>query len=120
MRSNNIFKEKTMHCHFRKLILSLLIGSILSIGILQPSSAQKEKPCAPGTYTTLPFALSPECSATGINAAGDVIGNYGDPSSHGFLLRNGTVTVLDYPGALETVVFGINSAGDIVGDRLDP
>jgi hypothetical protein len=54
--------------------------------------------------------------ATGITAAGDVVGFYGNPPmEHGFLLSRGSFTMIDFPGASSTGAFGINARGDIVG-----
>lgn len=62
-------------------------------------------------------------SATGINARGDVVGQYRQgPVAHGFLLdRHGEFSSLDYPGAVATNAWGISSTGDIAGDfRISP
>jgi uncharacterized membrane protein len=69
------------------------------------------------TYTTIdyPSATTTATIAWGINARGDVVGEYFDAGGrHGFLLRNGVSTPIDFPGAL-TSARGINAGGDIVG-----
>ena len=62
--------------------------------------------------------------ARGINAAGDLTGEYRDANgrTHGwFLGKNEDVyTTLDYPISTSTVAQGINSRGDIVGFFNDP
>jgi len=72
---------------------------------------------AQGTYTQIdvPGAYSTSCS--GINTAGDVIGNYVDTSGdyHGFLLSGGAYTTIDYPSAQDTYLYGFNDAGQFVG-----
>ena len=37
----------------------------------------------PGVYTVVTIPLSPGNGATGINAAGEIIGNYAAPDDHG-------------------------------------
>src|SRR5256885_14311222 len=67
-----------------------------------------------------PNALS--TGARGINARGDIVGDYNDPNdvTHGFLLRQGAFTTIDVPGAAGTLGGrGINARGDIVGTFLD-
>jgi probable HAF family extracellular repeat protein len=59
-------------------------------------------------------------AANGINAAGDIVGNYTDGNnvSHGFLLRDGQFSTIDvdFPWAAFTLgAYGISSGGDIVG-----
>jgi uncharacterized membrane protein len=69
------------------------------------------------TYTTIdyPSLTTTTTIAWGINARGDVVGEYFDAGGrHGFLLRRGTFTPIDFPGAL-TSARGINPGGDIVG-----
>jgi uncharacterized membrane protein len=56
-----------------------------------------------------------------INDSGDVVGDYDDGVTHGFLLSQGVLTTLDFPGADQTIAFGINNSGMVVGewDLLD-
>jgi hypothetical protein len=78
------------------------------------------------TYSTIdyPSATTALTIAWGINAGGDVVGEYFDAGGrHGFLLRNGAFTPIDFPGALGTSARGINSAGNIVGvyrNQIEP
>ena len=65
----------------------------------------------------------PGASATnpsGINARGDIVGNYSDSGgvTHGFLLRKGVFSNIDFPNASLTAARGINAHGDIVGRIL--
>ena|SRR5215831_10738449 len=55
--------------------------------------------------------------AQGINAAGQIVGQYNTSTgAHGFLLSGGTYTTLDDPLATSgTVAHGINATGQIVG-----
>ena len=60
--------------------------------------------------------------ARGINARGDIVGNYLDAgeNSHGFLLRKGVFTTIDVPNAaIAQAPFDINARGDIVGTFVD-
>jgi len=56
-----------------------------------------------------------------INSRGDVVGDYDDGSTHGFLLHKGELITLDFPGADQTLALGINDSGVVVGewDLLD-
>jgi uncharacterized membrane protein len=59
--------------------------------------------------------------ASGINAAGDIVGTYTDrgTGTHGFLLHAGAYSRLDYPYAFVlTRAFGINAHGDVVGSYV--
>src|SRR5262245_18152843 len=77
------------------------------------------------TYTTLddPLAVGGDTLGTyasGINAAGQIVGYYNDATTtHGFLYSNSTYTALDYPSAIGTVAHGINNMGQIVGQYVD-
>ena len=66
----------------------------------------------PGTFRTIDGR-----AVTGINDAGQIVGNYLDASglAHGFLLSGDSFTIIDVPGADATAPFGINNAGQIVG-----
>jgi probable HAF family extracellular repeat protein len=57
-----------------------------------------------------------------INNHGDVVGDYDDGATHGFLLHKGELTTLDFPGADLTLALDINDSGVVVGewDILDP
>jgi hypothetical protein len=55
-------------------------------------------------------------SAFGINAAGQIVGEY---DGHGFLDVSGSFTTIDVPGASSTGAHGINGAGQIVGVYTD-
>jgi probable HAF family extracellular repeat protein len=73
------------------------------------------------TFSTLavPGALS--SVATGINASGQIVGNFSDATGqHGFLYRDGQYTVIDMPGeAGSTRLGGISDDGSIVGSSYD-
>jgi len=76
------------------------------------------------TYTTLDHPLGFNITeATGINAAGQIVGYYYSSSSgtaNGFLYSGGMYTTLDDPlGVRGTFLHGINARGQIVGDYLD-
>ena len=70
-----------------------------------------------GRFTTLdpPGAISSQ--ARGINARGDVVGEYrsADNKRHAYLYRKGVFTTIDLPGALSTAARAVNARGDIVG-----
>ena len=73
---------------------------------------------AGGTFSSVNVPGSISTSATGINAAGNIVGEYEDSSQtfHGFLDSLGSFTYpIDFPGASITMANGINVFGFIVG-----
>jgi probable HAF family extracellular repeat protein len=72
---------------------------------------------AQGKFKQLDFPGSVQTEAFGINAAGDIVGRYGDAhgTQHGFLLRNGSFTSIDALPGQNTYAWGINARGEIVG-----
>lgn len=66
-----------------------------------------------------PNAISTE--ARGINARGDIVGDYTDANdvTHAYLLRQGVFTSIDFPDAVFTGAKAINARGDIVGNFMD-
>jgi probable HAF family extracellular repeat protein len=73
------------------------------------------------TYSKIDFPGAAATTAAGINARGDIVGNYVDSAgvTHGLLLREGVFSTIDYPGVTLTAARGINARGDIVGRVLD-
>jgi len=75
-----------------------------------------------GTITTYNYPISgggmSSTYIVGIDAAGDVAGDYQDASGngHGFIYTGGTYYDIDAPGATNTAVVGINSLGSLVGN----
>ena len=69
------------------------------------------------TFTSIDFPGAKASIANGINAQGDIVGEYTDATgnSHGFLLHSNIYSSIDFPGASFTSAKGINLAGDIVG-----
>jgi uncharacterized membrane protein len=70
-----------------------------------------------GKYTDIPGPKGATASsATAINDAGDIVGDYVDSASvtHGFLLKKGKYKTLDPPGSLGTVATGVNKKDNIV------
>lgn len=77
-----------------------------------------------GVYQILTVPNSTESIATGINAAGLIVGVSLDLSGvrfrrRGFVNDAGTFSKIDFPGADETQAFGVNDAGTIVGSYRD-
>src|SRR5438309_1498421 len=74
------------------------------------------------SFTTInePFATG-TTSAYGINASGQIVGQYHDAGGdHGFLYSGATYATLNDPlGANGTYAEGINDAGQIVGYYID-
>src|SRR2546430_7186882 len=68
------------------------------------------------TYRSVAYPGATATTAWGINAGGDVVGDYVDPAGvrHGFLVRNGEFTTIDFPNAL-TSARGIGPGGNTVG-----
>src|SRR5579864_1371941 len=71
-----------------------------------------------GTFSAIDFPGATTTQAWGINASGDIIGNYAsaDKATHGFLRSRGEFSSIDFPGASYTKVNGISPSGDIIGD----
>jgi len=121
------------------LLFSLLLSSAFSLGAgaQSVSTAPSENRLSPAGQMIVqasgqkPSALKfisfdfPHASATnpgGINARGDIVGNYHDANGvvHGFLLRQGVFSTIDFPNAQFTSARAINARGDIVGRILGP
>jgi uncharacterized membrane protein len=109
----------------RKWIFNLICGLLL---LVAQSAAQSfnyvsiDVPCNafPSSAACPASGQAAVTVANGINAAGDIVGNYTDGNnlSHGFLLRDGQFSTIDvdFPWAAFTLgAYGISSGGDIVG-----
>jgi uncharacterized membrane protein len=72
-------------------------------------------------YQILAVPSSTFSLATGINAAGLIVGLYEDLGGvrRGFVNNGGTFSNVDFPGGTGTQVIGINDAGQMVGDYFD-
>jgi len=91
---------------------------LLGLALARWSVAADERP-----YVFFPLEIpgAVGATATGINARGDVVGNYFDGTRvHGFALREGVLTTIDYPGAAFTDARGIGPRGEIVGSYRLP
>jgi probable HAF family extracellular repeat protein len=97
-----------------------LIGSL----VLLAQSVWTPARGADYVFKTFDSPGGPFWIATGINAAGLVVGFYSDLQTgreHGFLRStDGTITTIDVPGATDTRALGINNAGQIVGGSFGP
>ena len=95
-------------------ILSAFSAGIGFLLLSEPLLAQQP---VKGTFTTIDLPSSTYSRPLGINAEGDVVGNYKDTNgtSHGFLMNEAGLTTIDYPGALFTVATGISARGTTVG-----
>jgi|HubBroStandDraft_6_1064221.scaffolds.fasta_scaffold15320_3 uncharacterized membrane protein len=114
------------------LMFSLILGSIVSATDSREAGSRSSatRAAVPPTNIDHPqtaFRFSridfPDATATnpgGINARGDIAGNYHDSAGnvHGFLLRQGNFSTIDFPDASFTSARGINARGDIVGRIL--
>lgn len=90
-------------------------GAGAMVGYYQ-APAQRAYLFADGLYTSLHPAGATKSSAWGINARGDVVGDYWvDTQEHGFLLRNGQLVTIDLPGKTMAHPRDINARGDIAG-----
>ncbi len=74
-----------------------------------------------GVYTQIdmsdPLDAWPWSSAYGINAAGHIVGWYGDGATmlfHGYLLRNGEKTTIDLPGYTNVQALAINDKDEVI------
>lgn len=73
-------------------------------------------------FVAFDFPKATATNPAGINARGDVVGNYRDAYgvTHGFILAEGIFTTIDFPNATFTSARGINARGDVVGRILGP
>lgn len=68
------------------------------------------------TFFTIEVPGAVSTSASGINAAGDIVGSYFDGTrTRGFLLGNGIFTPIEVPGSAFSDARGIGPSGEIVG-----
>jgi len=73
-------------------------------------------------FTTIDFPGGISTQGRGINAQGDIVGVYADPSTglfHGFRLSASRYSKIDFPGAVQTYPRSINKKRDIVGFFVD-
>src|SRR5712691_5483660 len=100
---------KGANMRYRQILISAL-GFLLGAA----SSLSADGPA----FTAIDFPGATTTQAWGINASGDIIGNYvsADKSNHGFLKSRGQYTSIDFPGAAYTEANGISSHGDVIGD----
>jgi uncharacterized membrane protein len=73
-------------------------------------------------FVAFDFPKATATNPAGINARGDIVGNYRDAYgvTHGFLLAQRIFTTIDFPNATFTSARAINARGDIVGRILGP
>jgi hypothetical protein len=73
------------------------------------------------TVTPIDFPGAMDTRPLGINASGEIVGQYADATGiHGFLLDRKGFSSIDVPGAVQTTAFRINPQGDIVGFYVPP
>jgi hypothetical protein len=73
------------------------------------------------TVTPIEFPGAMDTRPLGINASGEIVGQYADASGiHGFLLDRRGFSSIDVPGAVQTTAFRINPQGEIVGFYVPP
>ena len=96
----------------KRLSSLLLLGSVAAFLLASAPLA-----LAQGTYTQIDVPGATETAPFGIDAAGDICGEYSDASynQHGFLLSNGIYTTIDPPGGIGTTADSINNSGQTVG-----
>ena len=71
------------------------------------------------TTIAVPGADPITVTVTGINDRGDIVGNFVDHGSHGFLYTGGSYTQID-PGARGSLIEGINDSGQLIGYFAQP
>jgi uncharacterized membrane protein len=86
---------------------------------LAPGSSNRAYLLSEGQYFTIHPAGATSSSAWGINARGDVVGDYYvGTAEHGFLLHKGTFSTIDIEGAVMTHPRAVNARGDIAGSYM--
>lgn len=72
-----------------------------------------------GVYHDLHPSGATRSIANGINASGDIVGDYWvGAQQHGMLISNGQLITIDLPGKAMAHLWGINARGDIVGGYM--
>ena len=74
-----------------------------------------------GVFSTIDYPGSTMTHAYGINARGDIVGEYRDSANvwHGFVLACGDFTPINFPGAATTSAWGMNYKFHITGTYKD-
>ena len=74
-----------------------------------------------GTVSTLAVPGALNTTATGVNAAGEVVGSYQDANfvQHGFTDIAGSFGTIDVAGSQSTSVAAVNAAGELAGTYVD-
>jgi uncharacterized membrane protein len=90
-----------------KILASVLFGVLLSSALFATDYR----------YTRIDPPNATITVARGINARGDILGDYVDADGVGrdFLFHNGVYTNIDYPGGADASGRALNARGDIVG-----
>jgi parallel beta-helix repeat protein len=107
--------SNTMNCYFGINDAGVMVGHWGTRGSLHGVAYKG------GAFTQIDYGGGGQTEAVGINAAGDIVGDFQDVAQgvHGFLLKNGRFTQIDYPGSGHTMAYGINASGQIVGHFQD-
>jgi hypothetical protein len=104
---------------------SIVTFAMASAMVFVASGSNADTPGLPaaaaGTYTQIDFPGADHTFATGINARGDIVGYYFDPTfnTKGFVLHDGVYTSIGLPAASQTTTFGIADDGKILGAYYD-
>ncbi len=120
MRSKAMRSKMLRQCLIGAAIATLLQCSFANQAASQPP---ERKPASKDfLFTQLDFPGADRTFASGINAAGHIVGWYRDSARaiHGFIYRDGEFTSVDYPGAALTQLRGIGPGGEIVGNYRLP
>jgi hypothetical protein len=124
MSFSHCVKENCRRFSFNRLRVEVCI--VMALGLFLGMAGQTVgQPTHNFTTLDVPGSSIPNStSANGINASGQIVGNYtvgmdespyfGASGSRGFLLDNGRYTTLDVPGWPFTSANGINASGQIV------
>lgn len=110
-------------------MLKAICALLLAIGSMavHPQTVPTSSPSTSHqfTFVAIQFPNSYLTRAIGVNAAGDIVGEYDyfdesdAPQQRGFLLRSGVFTTIEFPGSRSTVASSINRRGVLVGTYND-
>jgi hypothetical protein len=102
----------------RRGVWSFSLIQILLLAVVPPGAL-----AGPFTFSPIdvPFAGTVETHASGINAGGQIVGEFfqAGTGTHGFLDNGGSFSAIDVPFADVTSAAGINAGGQIVGFYQD-
>src|SRR5438132_11927584 len=95
--------------------MNRMFCGLMGVGLFLGVAGQAKAAQPSYAFSTIDVPGAAFTEAFGINSSGRIVGAYGNPDVHGFVLDDGSDTTMDVPGATRTEAVGINPSGQIVG-----